>query len=222
MTIKDKTTRARILFKQDYGRTFKIKIEKPDFSFISGQFLSIGLDTPNGFIVRPYSIVSSNEENYLEFFIAVVEDGKLTPYLSKLKAGDYVHILTPKGHFSIDKVLNEKIYFIATGTGIAPFISMIRAMKEKNTITVFWGNSYQKDFEPYKDELKSYLGNRDYFISSREIHCARIPDYLNSFDFLKESTIMACGNPNMTREIQNKFKESVNQIIIEDYWKEKQ
>jgi ferredoxin--NADP+ reductase len=117
--------------------------ELPDF--LAGQFAVLGLpasaprstdsepedSTPpaGGFIRRAYSVASaSHEREYLEFYIVQVRSGQLTPRLFALNVGDRVW-LGPKvtGMFTLDQVpADQHLVFVATGTGLAPYISMIR------------------------------------------------------------------------------------------------
>ena len=89
----------------------------------------------DAFIRRAYSIASSsNERDYLEFYIAHVQSGALTPRLFSLSVGDRVY-LAPKatGMFTLDQVpQNQNLIFIGTGTGLAPYMSMIRTQVEAN------------------------------------------------------------------------------------------
>lgn len=121
----------------------------PDFK--PGQFSVLGLpasaprssesDTenpapaPDSFIRRAYSIASaSHEKEYIEFYIAEVRSGALTPRLFALNVGDRV-FMSPKatGMFTLDQVAEDQnLIFIGTGTGLAPYMSMIRSHVEAN------------------------------------------------------------------------------------------
>ncbi len=88
---------------------------------------------PESFIRRAYSIASSSaEREYLEFYISQVRSGSLTSRLFALNVGDRV-FLSPKatGLFTLDNVeADQNLIFIGTGTGLAPYISMIRTHVE--------------------------------------------------------------------------------------------
>ncbi len=88
---------------------------------------------PDAFVRRAYSIASSSEEReYVEFYISEVKSGALTPRLFALNVGDKV-FLSPKatGMFTLDQVPAEQnLIFIGTGTGLAPYMSMIRTHVE--------------------------------------------------------------------------------------------
>ena len=90
---------------------------------------------PDAFIRRAYSIASSStEREFLEFYIAQVKSGALTPRLFALNVGDRV-FLSPKatGMFTLDQIAEDQnLIFIGTGTGLAPYMSMIRTHVEAN------------------------------------------------------------------------------------------
>lgn len=99
--------------------------------FQPGQFAVLGLPGPDSdkFIQRAYSIASSPFiKDYFEFYITVVKNGKLTPRLVLLKPGDPIY-LSPKisGNFTMEGTPESAhIVLIATGTGVAPFMSMLQ------------------------------------------------------------------------------------------------
>ncbi len=161
---------------------------KPDgqrFSFQPGQFAVLGLlgsekrvpeapleeapAAPDKLIRRAYSIASSNiEQHYLEFYLTLVTSGELTPRLFALKYGDRVFV-SPKatGSFTLDRVPAEKsVVLIATGTGLAPYVSMLRTMlvnDDKRRFIVLQGARYSWDLG-YRAELESLSRLRPNFI----------------------------------------------------------
>ncbi len=101
--------------------------------FRNGHFVMIGLpaaDTDNGGrpLMRAYSIASANYEDHLEFFSIKVENGPLTSRLQHLKPGDDIIVSRkPTGSLLLDDLLpGKRLYMLATGTGLAPFLSLIR------------------------------------------------------------------------------------------------
>ena len=97
------------------------------FSF--GLFTMIGLRLENGKpLLRAYSIVSANYEDHLEFFSIKVQDGPLTSRLQHIQVGDKIVVgRKPTGTLLIDYLLPGKnLYLIGTGTGLAPFLCLIR------------------------------------------------------------------------------------------------
>ena len=111
-------------------RLFSFTLTRPpSLRFRSGEFVMIGLLGDNGKpLLRAYSIASPSWDDTLEFYSIKVLDGPLTSRLQGIQAGDQV-IVRPKpvGTLVLDALLPAKrIYMIATGTGIAPFASLLR------------------------------------------------------------------------------------------------
>jgi ferredoxin--NADP+ reductase len=101
----------------------------PSFRFQSGEFAMIGLADDDGkAVTRAYSIASPHWDNHLEFYSIIVPDGPLTSRLRHIQIGDEI-ILRPKttGTLNLARLRNgERLYLLATGTGFAPFASLIR------------------------------------------------------------------------------------------------
>lgn len=100
----------------------------PALRFINGQFAMIGLMVNDKPLVRAYSMVSPNYEEGLEFLSIKVPDGPLTSRLQHIKVGDTILVgRKPVGTLIHDNLLPGKhLYMLATGTGLAPFMSVIR------------------------------------------------------------------------------------------------
>ena len=100
----------------------------PGFRFENGQFIMIGLKIDNKPLLRAYSIASANYEEHMEFFSIKVQDGPLTKHLQKIKPGDKLLCSTkPTGTLLVDNLKRGKhLYLLATGTGLAPFMSVIK------------------------------------------------------------------------------------------------
>jgi ferredoxin--NADP+ reductase len=98
------------------------------FRFASGQFTMIGLRLEGKPLLRAYSIASPNYEDHLEFISIKVQDGPLTSRLQHLKANDNVLIgRKPVGTLVLrDLKPGANLYMFSTGTGLAPFMSLIR------------------------------------------------------------------------------------------------
>ena len=109
---------------------FSFRVTRPaSLRFRSGEFVMIGLPDDNGKpILRAYSIASPNWDDELEFYSIKVPDGPLTSRLQHIKPGDQI-ILRPKpvGTLVLDALLpGKRLWFLATGTGLAPFASLMR------------------------------------------------------------------------------------------------
>lgn len=110
-------------------RLFAFKTERPSgFRFRSGEFAMIGLMVNGKPLVRAYSIASPNWEEHLEFYSIKVPDGPLTSRLQNIQVGDHILIRPkPVGTLVFDALLpGNRLFLLSTGTGIAPFASVIR------------------------------------------------------------------------------------------------
>lgn len=99
----------------------------PGLRFINGQFVMIGLEVEGRPLMRAYSIASANYEEYLEFFSIKVPDGPLTSRLQHLQPGDKLLVSKkPTGTLVLrDLRPGRRLFMFATGTGLAPFMSLI-------------------------------------------------------------------------------------------------
>ncbi|QIB66746.1 ferredoxin--NADP reductase [Kineobactrum salinum] len=110
-------------------RLFSFKTTRnPGFRFENGHFTMIGLEREGKPLLRAYSMASANYEDELEFFSIKVPDGPLTSTLQNIQVGDELLVNSKAtGTLVLDNLLPGKnLYLIATGTGLAPFMSIIR------------------------------------------------------------------------------------------------
>jgi ferredoxin--NADP+ reductase len=110
-------------------RLFRFRMTRPDaFRFRSGEFAMIGLMVEGKPIYRAYSIASPAWDEELEIFSIKVPDGPLTSHLQAIKPGDTVLMRKkPTGTLVLDALTpGKRLYMFSTGTGIAPFASLIR------------------------------------------------------------------------------------------------
>src|SRR5215831_1110089 len=100
----------------------------PGLRFRSGQFLMLGLPVEGKPLMRAYSVVSANYEERLEFLCIEVPNGPLSPRLHRLQPGDEVLVnRKPAGTLVADDLLpGRRLYLFATGTGLAPFLSIVK------------------------------------------------------------------------------------------------
>ena len=216
---------------------------RPDgdlFEFKPGQFGVLGLlgnaprlpeanpeepaSEPDKMIRRAYSIASASvERRYVEFYITLITSGGLTPRLFALKHGSRV-FLGPKasGMFTIDRVAPDKaVILIATGTGLAPYVSMLRTILMKETqrkFVVLHGARYSWDLG-YRGELETLARLRPNFTYIPSItrpdedphfhgRTGRIQTILEQGAVEKDSglaldpaqaDVFLCGNPEMIK-----------------------
>lgn len=98
------------------------------FAFKAGQYISVIVPGagPNGRdLRRAYSIASSPEEYPVELCVKIVDNGPGSTYLNKLRPGDTFKGFVPYGDFTYETSSEKHVCFVATGTGIAPFRSML-------------------------------------------------------------------------------------------------
>jgi len=100
----------------------------PALRFSNGHFTMIGLKVDGKPLLRAYSVVSANYEEHLEFLSIKVPNGPLTSRLQHIQVGDTILVgKKPTGTLLIDYLLpGKRLYLISTGTGLAPFMSVIR------------------------------------------------------------------------------------------------
>lgn len=98
------------------------------FRFSNGQFTMIGLEVNGRPLLRAYSMVSANYDDELEFFSIKVQDGPLTSRLQHIRPGDRILVGTKStGTLVLGNLLpGQTLYLLSTGTGLAPFLSIIR------------------------------------------------------------------------------------------------
>lgn len=143
-------------------KRFWISVPELDsFDFIPGQFVTLDLpihEKPNK-RWRSYSIASwPDGSNTFELLIVLLDGGAGTTYLfNEVSVGKELDIRGPQGVFTLPETLDKDYYFICTGTGIAPFRSMVHHIQLHNiphqNINLIFGTRTQKDLV-YADELK--------------------------------------------------------------------
>jgi len=210
------------------------------FEFLPGQYCTIGVAG----IERPYSIVSSPREELLELFVERIAPpiGRLTPLLHGLRVGDSV-TLRPraKGVFVLKPEFRNHV-MVATVTGVAPFISMIRSWAESPAgamaFYVLVGASYMDEFG-YDAELVALAAKHPNirFVPT----CSRPEDPRNSAwngeigrvnavvdRYVRqwklepsETCIYACGHPLMIEDVKARYADTSFRIEQERFWKER-
>lgn len=137
---------------------FRIRTERPNtFRFTAGEFTMIGMGDDD--INRAYSITSGPYDEYLEFYSIKVQDGPLTSRLQHVKVGDELEVGDkPTGTLTLANLeLGGDLWMLATGTGIAPFISLLRdptTYDAFNRIHVVWSVRQAKELLSYNEFLQ--------------------------------------------------------------------
>ncbi len=232
---------------------FSFTLTRPaHFKFTAGQFARIGLKVGEELVVRAYSIVSSPYDETLEFFSIVVPDGAFTSNLQHLKVGDELYLeKIPYGFLTLARYqlpLPKDLWLLATGTGLAPFLSMLQDFEtwsKYQHIHLVYSVRTRAELA-YVDRIQEIAqtfgeGHRGFkFVpvitrdATADLH-ERLPRLIEngaleqavgmSFD-PNSSHIMLCGNPEMVEDTKEALKRrglSMNRrgegnIAVENYW----
>ena len=132
----------------------KIRFEKPkELQFKPGQFINIKFEKEGSFRMRAYSILSTPSEETLDICLKLIPRGLASESFKEAKEGDKYIVIGPFGHFQLSEKEKEHI-FISTGTGVVPFISMIKEFVKDYKMTLIAGYK-KKENIIYHEELKN-------------------------------------------------------------------
>ena len=199
--------------------------------FSNGHFTMIGLEVDGKKLLRAYSIVSANYEDHLEFLSIKVPDGPLTSRLQHIQVGDRIIVgRKPTGTLLIDYLLpGKRLYLFSTGTGLAPFMSVIRdpeTYEHFDEVVLVHGVREVAELA-YRDYLTNELPNHEllgeivagklryYPTVTREDfpNRGRITELLDSGKLFADlglppldptvDRVMICGSPGMLRDLKS-------------------
>ncbi len=134
MTAEDKSLEVSILWRRDWApHLFSFRVMRPEgLKFVPGQFVRLGVEgearvDSSAMVWRAYSVASSPDAAYLEFYSIVVPDGPFSQPLAKRGVGDTIRIdRSVYGFLRTDRFRGGRhLWLLATGTGIAPFMAML-------------------------------------------------------------------------------------------------
>ena len=237
----------RVLEVEHYtDRLFRIKTTRsPNIKFRDGEFLMIGIDTdekdygfdPEGKILRAYSVASPNYEDYLEFFSIKVQDGPLTSRMQHIEVGDEMLVNSKAvGTLVMDNIKpGRNLYLMATGTGVAPFMSIVRSLDyydNFDNVILMWGTREVAELA-YKDFLEGLndhetwgeitqgkflfyptVTREDFHTQGRitdAFYTGKVQEKLNIDKFDKElDRVMICGSNEMNMELRKYFIEELD------------
>jgi ferredoxin--NADP+ reductase len=230
--------------------SLRVTIGKPGpaLAFEAGQFVRIGLEIGGELTARPFSFVNAPEDPVLEFYGVIVPEGPLSPGLARLKAGDTLHVAdNPAGWLILSEVPPaEELWLVATGTGIAPYLSMLRTevpWQRYRRVILVHGVRRAEELvyrQLIEDVMRKREGRLAYvrFVSREEapgtLH-GRIPAALADGRLEaaaapispERSQFMLCGNPDMLKDMQAALiarglkkhrRRSPGQITVESFW----
>ncbi|MDY6450348.1 ferredoxin--NADP reductase [Acinetobacter faecalis] len=232
---------------------FSFTMTRPShFKFTAGQFARIGLKVGDELVVRAYSVVSSPFDETLEFFSIVVPDGAFTSNLQHLKVGDELYLeKIPYGYLTLARYqlpLPQDLWLLGTGTGLAPFISMLQdfeTWKNYKNINLVYSVRTASELA-YADRIQEiaetfgegHTGFKFTPIITRDPEAPlhdRLPVLIANgelekavgLEFNPETThIMLCGNPEMVEDTKEALKargltmnrRGEGNIAVENYW----
>lgn len=258
MTNVDAGTNATLVARQDINPELAVFTIRPDETpikpFLPGQYTTLGVNLEPGaakpkLLRRAYSIASSPlQTDVMEFYVVLVNDGQLTPKLWQLSPGNRLWLDTrAKGHFVLEDDIdpNADLVMLSTGTGLAPFISMLRTYRGKGRwrkAVVVNGVRLSKDLG-YREELEKAHAQGDVVyvpLVSREPGFAGLKGRTQVLfeDGVYEGLVGApleaarchvflCGNPEMIDSVQATLlergfkthsKRDPGNIHLERYW----
>ena len=219
----------------------------PGFRFQNGQFIMIGLMVDAKPLMRAYSIVSANYEEHMEFFSIKVQDGPLTSRLQNIQPGDKLMVSAkPTGTLLADALKPAKhLYLLATGTGLAPFMSVIKDPEVYERFDkVILTHGVREVSELAYQKVIQELPENEYFgemvkgrllyyptVTREEFHTqGRLTEALTSGSMqavlnlppinLNDDRFMLCGSPSMLKDFceildQQGYKETIRGVNAE-------
>ena len=232
---------------------FSFTMTRPaHFKFTAGQFARIGLIVNGELVVRAYSVVSSPFDENLEFFSIVVPDGAFTSNLQHLEIDDELYLdKTAYGYLTLARYqlpLAHDLWLLATGTGLAPFLSMLQDFETwtkyqhihliysvRSTAELAYVDRIQEIAESFGE---GHTGFKFVPIITRDPNATlhdRLPVLIENGELEKvvglslnsaTSHVMLCGNPQMVEDTKDALKQrglkmnrrGEGNIAVENYW----
>jgi ferredoxin--NADP+ reductase len=220
---------------------FSLRVEAPPLSFQAGQFVRIALDIEGQRVARAFSFVNPPADPVLEFYGVVVPEGPLSPRLEKLRPGDGLFVAPrPAGFLTLSEVPDaQTLWLISTGTGLAPFLSILRTdtSRFRNVVLVHAARHARE--LTYADMIRRTRARYVTFVSREDAAGSlkgRIPEAILD-GRLEEaagvplapetSHVMLCGNPQMLKDAQGALaarglrkhrRRSPGHITVESFW----
>ena len=222
---------------------FSLRVEAPRIRFEAGQFVRIALEEN---LARPFSFVNPPEDPVLEFYGIVVPEGPLSPRLMELRAGERLLVApNPAGFLVLSEVPDaETLWLVSTGTGIAPFLSILRTgtpWRRFRNVVLVHAVRHARELV-YQDMIRKIVKEnslRYLTFVSREAApgslTGRIPAAMRDgrletaaeLALDQHSHVMLCGNPDMLKDASGALAErglrkhrrrTPGHITVESFW----
>jgi ferredoxin/flavodoxin---NADP+ reductase len=236
---------GRVLENRHWTETaFSLRVEAPRLTFQAGQFVRIALEEQ---VARPFSFVNAPHDPVLEFYGIVVPEGPLSPRLAQLRAGERLLVASnPAGFLVLSEVPEtETLWLVSTGTGIAPFLSIMRTetpwQRFRNVVLVHAvRHAAELVYQETIRKISKERGLRTVTFVSRETVpgslSGRIPAAIRDGRLeqaagvaldARTSHVMLCGNPDMLKDAQGALGErgmrkhrrrNPGHITVESFW----
>ena len=239
---------AKVLDNRHWTDTlFSLRVAGPSLAFEAGQFVRLAMDIDGERIARPFSFVNPPADPVHEFYGIVVPEGPLSPALARLQPGDTLYLApNPAGFLVLSEVPDaETLWLVSTGTGIAPFLSILRTeapwRRFRNVVLVHAvRNAKELAYRDLILEISRKQKLRYVSFVSREPHpgslSGRIPAAVRDgrleraagLEIAPESSqVLLCGNPDMLKDasaalvergLRKHRRRNPGQISVESFW----
>lgn len=183
------------------SEVFELSLEREGLLFSPGDCLA--LFAADGRVSRPYSIASGTEDDTVRFVVRLMPGGVVSTFLSTRKPGDAVRVSPPFGWFRPGEHAEKRPFvFVATGTGIAPFLAYLRSKPAHLPAACFYGVRQESDLvEP---EWLATQANVRIAVSREKpegYHHGRVTDLLPGLTFAPDTDFYLCGLDAMIDEV---------------------
>lgn len=235
---------GRVLENRHWTDTlFSLRVEAPPLRFEAGQFVRIGIEPT---LVRAFSFVNPPQDPVLEFYGVIVPQGPLSPRLARLRPGDPLQVATnPGGFLVLSEVPDcETLWLLSTGTGIAPFLSVLRTetpWRRFRHVVLVHAVRYARELA-YRELIGGIVSERKLryvtFVSREPAAgslAGRIPAAIGDgrleaaagVKLDASAHVMLCGNPQMLKDATSALAErglrkhrrrAPGHISVESFW----
>lgn len=223
---------TKVLEKEQlHDNVWRLRLAIPkdvNFEFMAGQFMNIRVE---GFVRRSYSIANPPHTNsYVETYVDTIPQGPGSKFCEQVEVGTEVDVLAPLGSF-VYMPATRPVYFLATGTGITPLLSMIHheleTVKSGRRIELYYGVRYEQEFVE-KSELEEWDKKYDNFnihlyvsrSSEWQGNKGRITQGIQDLD-VSDADAYLCGGLEMIRDMDELLKSkgmNADQIYFERFY----